>query len=81
MTITLSDVSEYVEQTYNHSITIYNCGSHVRVTNGSAAMYGDICIEGDTLKIKAERYGEQHQDTYKATTDGLKTALSDTLGL
>lgn len=74
-------IIEYVEETYNSSISVFDFGSFVRVTNGSAAMYGDIHVDNDTLKIGGERYGETFQREYPQTIEGLQNALSENLGL
>lgn len=77
----LQDVIEYAEETYNEYISVYEYGSFVRVTNGSAGMYADIHVDDGTLKVGAERYGETYRETFPATMDNLQTALSESLGL
>jgi len=77
---TLEDITEYVEETYNDRISVYNHGSHIRVTNGSAAMFGDISLTERELHIEGERYGERIQATCEPTQKGLENALSK-LGL
>jgi len=76
----LEDITEYVQKTYNYGISVYDYGDHVRVTNGSGGMYGDISIENGELQIDGERYGERIHDSFTVSKDGLEAALS-TLGL
>ena len=76
----LQDATEYVESTYNYGISVYDYENHVRVTNGSAAMYGDIEVRNDELLIEGERYGRRIQSSHERSQDGLESALSE-LGL
>ena len=77
---TLEDATEYVETTYNYGISVYDYGDHIRVTNGSAGMYGDIEVRNDELLIEGERYGDRIQASFSRDLDGLQAALSE-LGL
>jgi hypothetical protein len=78
--IDTDDITEYVENTY-HGISVYDYGGFIRVTNGSAAHKADLKVTDGRLKVKAERYGQTYHNDHEPTLDGLKTALSNGLGL
>jgi len=79
--IDLIDVRNYVQDRYNSAISVYHYDSHVRVTNGSASMYADIHVDGETLKIGGQRHNETFQERYPATENELQEALCRHLGL
>ena len=80
MTIRLNDLSEYVREVYNDYISVYEHENHIRVTNGSAAMYGDIRIVNNRIHIKGQRHGNKIDSKYELSREGLRDALSE-LGL
>lgn len=79
--IDLQDVQDYVDETYNYAITAYDYGDRIRVTNGSAGMYGDVKIREETLRLEGERYGEPFAVDREPTIESLQMALSECLGL
>jgi hypothetical protein len=70
------NVKQWVEETYNQYISVYDYGDTIRVTNGSAAMYADIRLKDGSLFVSGERYRE----TFKRKCDPNKDALLETLG-
>jgi len=74
-------ITEYVQDTYNGSISVYAYSDYLRVTNGSAAHKADIKLSDNSLVVRAERYGETHSGEYDRTIDGLKEAMRKGLGL
>lgn len=77
---TLTTVAQYVD-THYHGISVYSFGDHIRVTNGSAAMFADISETADGLHFEGERYGRTFDTVYDTTMDGIQDGLSETLGL
>jgi len=75
------DVIEYVEETYNDCISVYDHSNYIRVTNGSAAHKADLRLQDGRLEVRAERYGETYSNDHDPTLNGLKAALSNGLGL
>jgi len=79
--INKEDIISYIDQTYNYTISTYDYGNYLRITNGSAGFYADIDIQNDCLHISYRRYGYNGETEYQATFDGLERALHDCLGL
>lgn len=75
--ITPSDIREYVNETYNDGISVYDHGDYLRVTNGSAGMYVDFAVKNEELHIRGERYGETFTKRYEeGSIESVKDALS-----
>jgi hypothetical protein len=79
--IDFHDIQEYIEETYNDGITVYDHGSNLRVTNGSAGFYADIQIGNNLMKFTGVRYSSTFNEEYEPTEEDLKRALSECLGL
>lgn len=73
---TLETISDWLRETYNSAISIYEYDDHVRITNGSAAHYVNVYLaNGTTFTLEGERYGE----TITKSCDATKEALIETL--
>jgi hypothetical protein len=74
---TLSAIAEWLESTYNDSLTTYTFESEnkVRLTNGSAGYYIDITPTDGSLSLEGRRYSE----SISKTCDGTKEDLIETL--
>lgn len=78
---TLSDIERWIQETYNDHISVYDYGTYIRVTNGSAGMYADIRARDGYIKVEGERYGRSFNQTTDPNELALLDALSENLGL
>lgn len=79
--INKEDIINYVAEKYNYTVSTYDYGNYLRITNGSSGFYADIDIQNDCLHISYRRYGYNGNTEYQATLGGLERALHDCLGL
>jgi hypothetical protein len=75
----LESAKAAIKSKYNYALSVYDYADHIRVTNGSAAMYIDIRLEDSEFVLRGKRYGESIKTRCDANTESLLSTLGSTV--
>lgn len=79
-TLDLETIAGWLDEHYNSALSTYVWENKVRLTNGSAAHFVDIyVVDGQSLTLEGERYGDTIAKSCDATEDALIETLSRTI--
>ncbi len=77
--LTTDDIAERLREQYNYAMSVYDYGSYIRLTNGSAVHYVDIEPSDDSIQLRGERYGETIHKDCDRDLDALVSELQATI--